>query len=254
MLLKHLDDMESTPEMQALGDRNPFQAYRYARNIFAGSVQLQEAAELGAKALNTGSLRELRKSVEDMASSEVLAFRIGMMDAIETVVSKTVTETQTPADVASKLMRTGDLQQRLSLAFKGREQETQRFLDQLRSESYMKHTYNQTRPTIGAQTGQLLAGGDQIAGQLGTAMVVADAVNGKFGGIPQALVRMFRGKRASPEVMAEVAKIVTNKDMTRRDIERIMRAGDPAIQQALGKMPFTRSATRAGVATSMEQQ
>jgi len=261
MLLRHLDDMGRTRAAQQMGDDNPFVAYSRARSIYAGGKEMEEAAMLGASALRDTAkttIRQLQSAVDDMTESEMYAFRIGMMDAIEEKVARAVTETQTPADVASKLMRTADLQKRLSLAFKGREAQTQRFLDRLRAESHMKFTYNQTRPTVGSQTGQLNAANEELAGQLGVGAAIVDAARGAYGGAVQMLIGTIAGKRRQrPEVMAAVARILTKQNISRQEIEQIMRAGDALTQQLAGKAPVSRAVTRAGVATAQapdEQQ
>ena len=74
-LIEELDKLSPKDE----GGRS---IYKLARDAYAGPSQLRDAAELGRKAFDADKDFAIREAIADMSESEIMAMRVGLMQAI----------------------------------------------------------------------------------------------------------------------------------------------------------------------------
>lgn len=219
-------------------------AYSEARRIYSGESALMDAGELGRQ-LFTG--RKFATDIEDQISSmnkgELEALRIGVLRGMEDVIDSS----NSNADIARQLIKSKRARDLIGLAFKGRDEEAQRFIKDLDSMSQMKSTKNVVDPNVNSQTELMRIERQASDAALGVSgAVLQGAMSGQYGPVMSAVMRFLSGTpKVTPEIAHEVINMLTSEKLTKKEIGKIL-AGTQRLRKS-GGGAVTGLATGSGI-------
>ena len=168
-LIEELDKLSPKDE----GGRS---IYKLARDAYAGPSQLKDAAELGRMAFAPDKNFAIREAIADMSESEIMAMRVGLMQAIREKAGDQAGQTWLMNNWKNPSVR-----EKIQLAFG---KDAGKFISALNKQSKMK--VMEAHIGGGAQTATRLANADDL-GIEAIKEAAAGAASAKAGDVPGAM-------------------------------------------------------------------
>lgn len=208
-------------------------AYAQARAIFAGEAAMREAADFGSSLFKRNVPHdEARRLVDDMADSELEAFRRG---ALRGLIEQLET-TPESRNAAQKLIESTAVRDKLRLLFKD-EDSFARFAEQAADEAQMTHTRN--RVLAGSPTARIQ---EETRALEGAGEIAFDVATGNKLGAFSGIMRAIGFGDVAPETLEELSKLLLEKQSP-QTLARLQRAA-----QRVPIRPLS-AGTRATIAT-----
>lgn len=168
-LRNRLDDMTIDPQTGQ-------SVYKAARDAFAGPSKLRDAAEIGRNAFAPDKNFAIREAIADMSESEIMAMRVGLMQAIREKAGDQAGQTWLMNNWKNPSVR-----EKIQLAFG---KDAGKFISALNKQSKMK--VMESNIGGGAQTATRLANADDL-GIEAIKEAAAGAASAKAGDVPGAM-------------------------------------------------------------------
>jgi len=168
-LRNKLDDMTIDPQTGQ-------SVYKAARDAFAGPSKLKDAAEIGRNAFAPDKDFAIREAIADMSESEIMAMRVGLMQAIREKAG-----TQAGQAWLMNNWKNPSTREKIQLAFG---KDAGRFISSLAKQSKLKMLESSVGG--GAQTAGRLANADDL-GIEAIKEAAAGAASAKAGDVPGAM-------------------------------------------------------------------
>jgi len=195
-LIEELDKLSPKDE----GGRS---IYKLARDAYAGPSQLRDAAEIGRKAFAPDKDFAIREAIADMSESEIMAMRVGLMQAIREKAGDQAGQTWLMNNWKNPSVR-----EKIQLAFG---KDAGKFISALNKQSKMK--VMESHIGGGAQTATRLANADDL-GIEAVHEAAAGAVAAKTGDVAGAMtwIQKLRAQTDLPEpIRNEMGRILLLK-------------------------------------------
>jgi hypothetical protein len=206
-LRNKLDDMTIDPQTGQ-------SVYKAARDAFAGPSKLKDAAEIGRNAFAPDKDFAIREAIADMSESEIMAMRVGLMQAIREKAG-----TQAGQAWLMNNWKNPSVREKLQVAFG---KDAGRFISALNKQSKMR--VMESHIGGGAQTAGRLANADDL-GIEAIKEAAAGAASAKAGDVPGA--------------MSWIAKLVKRTELPepiRNEMGRILLLKGPEARAKLMQM------------------
>lgn len=189
--------------------------YKLARDSYAGPSQLQDAAEMGRRALDTDKKFEIVESIENMSASELQAMRVGLMQAI-----KEKAGTQSGQTWLMSNWKNPAIREKLQMAFGP---DAPKFISALHKQQKLKLMEGATN--VGSQTASIVSNADDLGidvmKDVGSA--AASSKTGDVGGLWSSINRLYKRAEMPESVRDEMGRILLMKGPEAR--QKLMEMG-----------------------------
>ena len=183
-------------------------AYKEARKVFAGEIEVINALELGKKDFRKFSPEEIAKRFEKFSDGETEAFIIGATRNMLDMITKNATD----ANFAKRLFGSQDMQKKIQMLFPAAGDESFALFEQamLRESQLFAQI---SKITGGSPTAKRLAA-EQVYDQTGEGIGFIDTVADSMSpsGLIRNTINLIRGAKVPEEVQKRLATLLGSSD------------------------------------------
>lgn len=183
-------------------------AYKQARKVFAGEIEVINALELGKKDFRKLAPEQLSKKFENFSDAETEAFTLGATRDLLDMITKNATD----ANFAKKLFGSQDMQKKIQMLFPAAGDESFALFEQAMLRE--AQLFNQISKITGGSPTARRLGAQEIYDQTGDGIGFVDTVADSMSpsGLIRNVLNMIRSAKVSDEIQSRLAKMLGSSD------------------------------------------